>query len=102
LRAVKGPADKPTELVLELNDTQEEVEITPDRGYRRVDGYMVDLKYEPENKKWQNRREGSMLSFAGDDYTIATIKLVATDQYEVVLSTKSSGKKTTVKYNAAP
>jgi len=102
LRDVKGPPAKPTELVLELNDTGERVAITPEQGYKKVDGYTVDLKYEPEKRTWPNRRQGNTLSFAGDDYTVASINLIATNQFEVVLSAKSSGKKTTIKYNAAP
>jgi hypothetical protein len=102
LKKVNGPADKPTALVLELNDTGERITITPDRGYRKIDGYTADLKYEPEKRAWANRRTGDTLSFAGDDYTVAAINLIATNQYEVVLSAKSTGKKTTIKYNAAP
>jgi hypothetical protein len=45
---------------------------------------------------------GATLSFAGDDYTVAAINLIATNQFEVVLSAKSSGKKNTIKYNTAP
>jgi hypothetical protein len=102
LKKVNGPADKPTSLVLELNDTGERVTITPDRRYQKIDGYGADLKYEVEKRTWAHRRVGNALSFAGDDYTIAAINLIATNQYEVVLSAKSSGKKTTIKYNAAP
>lgn len=102
LRDVKGPLEKPTALELELNDTGERVTIAPDRPYRRVDGYTADLKYEPEKKFWPNRRVGSVISFGGEDYTISSINLVATDQYELLLSAKSSGKKTTLKFNAAP
>ena len=102
LREVKGPTDKPTALVLELNETGERVTIAPERDYKKVDGYTVDLKYEPEKRSWANRRVGNTLSFAGDDYTVASINLIASNQFEVVLSAKSSGKKTTIKYNAAP
>jgi hypothetical protein len=102
LREVKGPPDKPTALVLELNDTGERITITPEQGYKKVDGYTVDLRYEPEKRSWTNRRLTNTLTVGGDEYTISQINLVATNHFEVVLSAKASGKKTTLKYNAAP
>jgi hypothetical protein len=97
LREVKGPAENPTQVILELNDTGERVAITREQPYRRVDGYMADLRYEPEKKSWTNRRVGMTITFNGEDYNI-----VAINQNEVVLSARSNQKKWTVKYNAAP
>lgn len=103
LLGVQGPPDKPTALRLELNDGGAKVTITPDTPYRRIDGYMVDLKYDLErHRPWRDERVGSKLVFGGDEFTIVSINLVATNQYEVVVSAKSTGKKTTIKYNAAP
>ncbi len=100
---VKGPPDKPTALGLELKDTGLKVNIAPDAPYRRIDGYMVDLKYDLEkHRPWRDERVGSRLAFAGDVFSIVSINLVATNQYEVVVSAKSTGKKTTIKYNAVP
>lgn len=102
LREVKGPPAKPTELVLELTENGQQVSIAPDKPYRRVEGYAADLKYELEHRTWNDLRKDARLSFAGDDFTVASINLIASNQYEVVLSAKSTGKKTTIKYNAAP
>ena len=52
LRKVDGPPDNPTKLTLELNDTGETAVVTKDQPFKRVDGYMADLKYGPENKTW--------------------------------------------------
>jgi hypothetical protein len=97
LREVKTPPDDPTNVsvVLELNDTGQRVTVSKDQPFRRIDGYMVDLKYAPESKIWTNRRVGSSLSFNGEDYNI-----VAITENEVVLSAKSNQKKWTIKYSA--
>jgi hypothetical protein len=100
LREVKGAADNPTNatVVLELNDTRQRVEVSKDQPFRRIDGYMVDLKYAPESKTWTSRRAGVglPLSFNGEDYNI-----VAITENEVVLSAKSNQKKWTIKYSAS-
>ncbi|MCX6930367.1 MAG: hypothetical protein NT154_45240 [Verrucomicrobia bacterium] len=96
---LKISPDNPTNatLVLELNDTAQRVTVTKDQPFRRIDGYMVDLKYAPESKTWPpGRRVGALLSFNGEDYNIVAI----TDS-EVVLSAKSNQKKWTIKYKAS-
>ncbi|MCS7338097.1 MAG: hypothetical protein NZ739_07660 [Verrucomicrobiae bacterium] len=100
LREVKGPADKPTELVVEINETGERVTITPERGFRRVDGYAVDLRYGPSGRVWANRRKGNTIAFGGDEFTITGINAIATNEFEVVLSSRSTGKKTSKRYKA--
>lgn len=101
LREVQGAPDKPTALVVEVNETGERVTITPERGFRRIDGYAVDLRYGPERKFWPNRRKGNTITFANDEFTIAAINMIATNEFEVVLSSKSTGKKTSRTYKAA-
>jgi hypothetical protein len=98
LRDVKIPPDNPTNVavVLELNDTRQRVEVSKEQPFRRIDGYMVDLKYAPESKTWNARRVGAPLSFGGEDYNI-----VAITENEVVLSAKSNQKKWTIKYSAS-
>ena len=88
LRKVDGPADNPTKLTLELNDTGEAVAITKEQPFKRIDGHMADLKYGPENKTWANKRIGAALSFNNEEYNI-----VAISENEVVLSAKSNQKK---------
>ena len=94
LREVKGPAATPTELILELNDTGKRVSVKPESPYKRVEGYAADLKYDPEKKNFPNRRLASVLAFAGEEYNV-----VAITESDVVLSAKSTGKKTTIKFN---
>ncbi|HVU07101.1 MAG TPA: hypothetical protein VHG89_01005 [Verrucomicrobiae bacterium] len=94
IRDVKGPVDDPTQLVLTLADTGEEAVLSKDKPFRRVDGYMADLKYDPEAKKWFSQRVGAVLKFGNDSYNI-----VAINQNEVVLSALSNQKKTTLPYN---
>jgi hypothetical protein len=98
LRDIKAAPDNPTNVavVLELNDTKERAVVSREQPFRRIDGYMVDLKYAPENKIWNARRVGGSLTFNGEDYNI-----VAITENEVVLSAKSNQKKWTVKYSAS-
>jgi hypothetical protein len=91
---VKGKAEDPSALVLQLNDSGEQAAISKDKPFLRVDGYMADIRYPPENKFWPARRVNSSLVFNNEEYTI-----VAINQDEVVLSAKSNGKKWTIKYN---
>ncbi len=97
LLSIKGPPENPTALTLELNDTNDQISVAKGNPYKRVDGYLVDLKYSPENKFFANRRIGDKISIAGEEYTIANIT-----ENEVVLSARSNGKKYTIRYNAAP
>jgi len=97
LRKVEGPPEDPTKLTLELNDTGETAVVTKDQPYKRVDGYMADLKYAPENKTWLGKRVGSSpLLFNGEEYNIVAIL-----QNEVVLSAKSNQKKWPIPVNPA-
>ena len=97
LRDIKTAPDNPTNitLVLELNDTRQRAEVSREQPFRRIDGYMADLKYAPESKAWTARRVGASLPFNGEDYNI-----VAITENEVVLSAKSNQKKWTIKYSA--
>ena len=96
LRAVKGPADNPAALELELTDTGDAISINKEKPFRRVDGYVVDLKYAPENRSFPNKRVDSSFVFGGNEY-----KIVAITQDEVILSAPNQ-KKLTIKFSAAP
>ena len=95
---IKGKADDAAQvkLVVQLTDTGETATITKDVPYKRVDGYMADLRYDLEKRTWSARRVNSqpLLPVNGEDYNI-----VAITQNEVVLSAKSNGKKWTIKAN---
>jgi hypothetical protein len=98
LRDIKVAPDDPTNatVILELNDSRQRVEVSKEHPFRRIDGYMVDLKYAPENKTWTARRVGASLFLNGEEYNI-----VAITENEAVLSAKSNQKKWTVKYVAS-
>jgi hypothetical protein len=95
-REVVGSADNPTALILELTDGTR-VELSREQPFRRVDGYMADLKYPPENKTWADKRVNETIGpIAGETY-----KIVAIAKDEVILLAPS-GKKTSIRYNAVP
>jgi hypothetical protein len=104
LREVKGPAENPGELILEMNDTGDLLPLSKEKPIRRVDGYMADFHYPPEpNKKWTGVRVGtgapgtSQIFIAGESYIV-----VAITKNEVVLSARSNNKKTPRPFTPAP
>ena len=103
IREVRGPADNPAELVLELTDGGERITLSKDNPFRRVAGHMADFRYPPENKTWPNQRVGAGLPntpsilIAGEAYNV-----VAITKNEVVLSARSNNKKTPRPYTPAP
>ena len=66
LLEAKGDPKDPTELVLELPETQEKVTVAPDRPYVRVDGYEADLEYPPDDQEFHDVRVGATLPGAGN------------------------------------
>jgi len=99
VKECRGPKDNPTNVVLVLNDTGEEVVLTNDKtnSFRRVDGYTADLKYGPENRiLGTNHRANTPppLTFNGETYDI-----VAINKNEVILKAKSNQKKWSIPYN---
>jgi hypothetical protein len=96
LRNVRGSLDNPAqlELILQLTDTGEQVTVSKDKPFRRVDGYSADLKYDPETKKWTAQRIGAELKFNNNVYNI-----VAIDQDSVILLARSNQKKNTLTYS---
>jgi hypothetical protein len=95
LREARGPEADPEELVIELADTGEKVSITKEKPYRRVDGYMADLRYDPEKKNFAGRRVNDTVMIAGEAY-----KIVAISENEVVVSHNLTGKKSTIRKKA--
>ena len=88
--SAEGPDEDPTSVTLEFSDTHEKVSISKDKPYRRVEGYIADLRYPPENNKpFLNRRktDSTLIYFAGESYKIIDIK-----ESEVVLLQQSNQK----------
>lgn len=92
LREIKGAPDAPDELIVELADTGDLVSVKKEVPYRRVDGYLADLRYDPEKKTFINRRVNDRLIIAQEEYNI-----VAITENEVVVSQKLTGKKFTIR-----
>jgi hypothetical protein len=93
LLEVKGAPENPDQLVLKLTDSGDTVTVSKGKPFQRVDGYMADLKYDPERKTFPARRVGAMIPFGGDDYYV-----VAIDANAVILSAQSNQKRTTLQY----
>src|SRR6185436_16401098 len=73
LREVKGAAEDPAELVLELKESGERVTISKEKPFMRPEAYQADLRYPLENKTFLKQRVGAQLTFGGEDYKIVTI-----------------------------
>ena len=101
IREVRGDPANPSELIMELTDTNERISVTRDKPFLREDGYMADLRYEPEKKTWTAVRVGAgssgtpPLVIEGESYIV-----VAINKSEVVLSAKSNNKKTVVAFKS--
>ena len=94
LNSIKGDPLNPDSVELTLTDTGEKVVVTKDKPFQRVDGYTADLKYPPENKNFPpGRRVGALLTFNGENYNI-----VAIDAGDVILSSQTNQKRTTLRY----
>lgn len=91
-----GAEEAPDALVLEVNDLKEQATVSKEKPFKMIVGYTTDLAYPPQNMTWREKRVGDSLVFDGD-----TNNIVEITANEVVLSA-SSGKRTTIKYNAAP
>jgi hypothetical protein len=101
LKQARTGAGRAPELVVEFTESKETVTLGTNQPFRQIAGYTADLKYEPENRPWRDQRVGAVLKVANQDYTLSAINLVADGRYEVVLSAKQTGKKTTLPFNAA-
>ncbi|MEO6183881.1 MAG: hypothetical protein ABIP71_12415, partial [Verrucomicrobiota bacterium] len=55
ITGVKGPAEDPEELVLELTENQQVISISKAKPFQRVESYAADLRYEPDNKNFPNQ-----------------------------------------------
>ncbi|MEO8428610.1 MAG: hypothetical protein ABI651_16040 [Verrucomicrobiota bacterium] len=95
LKDVRGPADNPTELVLELEDTKELVMVTKGKPFVRIYGYAADLTYPLEaNKVFRDRREKELIEFGEKKY-----KIVAIRENEVTVEAIQTTARTTIRFN---
>jgi hypothetical protein len=87
--SAEGPEDDPTGVTLRLTDTDQKISLSKGSPYQRVEGYMADLRYPPENKEFRGRRktDSSPICFASECYKIVDIQ-----ESEVVLLQQSNQK----------
>ena len=95
LREIKGAPENPTELILEMLDTNEKISVAKEKAFVKVEGYEADLKYKIDGKTFNNLRAGTTVRFLGDEYNI-----VAISPSEVVVSARLNDKKYSVKKTA--
>jgi hypothetical protein len=90
IKIVGDPAD-PTAFELQLANNAGNITVEKGKLFQRIDGYTATLKYAPDNKTYANKRVRDKLFFADDGHNI-----VAIGKREVVLSTASTSKRTTI------
>jgi hypothetical protein len=95
LRGVRGAPDNPSEVIVELKETGEQIAIAKDRPLIRTNTYEVDFRYDLENRNLLRQRINSVLKLGGEDY-----KIVAINPPEVVVSA-ANDKKYTLRQQAA-
>ena len=91
IKIVGDPAD-PTAFELQLANNAGNITVEKGKLFQRIDGYTANLKYGPDNKTYANKRVRDKLFFADDGHNI-----VAIGKREVVLSTASTSKRTTIR-----
>jgi hypothetical protein len=92
LREVKGAADNPDALVLEITETKERLTVPKDKAFVRAEAYVADMSYPPENRQFRALRRDASLAFGGEEY-----KIVEISENEVVVSNALNDKKTRLK-----
>ncbi|HZM03853.1 MAG TPA: hypothetical protein VFC44_12645 [Candidatus Saccharimonadales bacterium] len=96
IRGIKGAPEDPTDLQLEIPETQETVWVNTNTPYKRVDGYTVDMKYEPQSLTLLKKRVNDTIALDNEEYKIVEI----TNNLARVESNKT--KVTTIYWNGNP
>jgi len=89
-----GKVSDPTAFQLRLAGDTGIITVGKGKPFQRIDGYTASLAYNTpgESKSYVNKRVGDKLFFADDGHNI-----VAIGESEVVLSTASTSKRTTIR-----
>jgi hypothetical protein len=96
IRGIKGAADDPSEIQLEIQETQETVWISKGNPYKRVDGYLADMKYDPESRSLLKERVNETITLDNEQYKIVEIT------NNVVRVQSKNTKVTAIKWNGNP
>ena len=73
IRDVKGDADNPSEIDVELTGTGEIAPITKEKPYQREDSCIADLRYEPDAKTFYKVHVNDPLKLDGESYKVVEI-----------------------------
>lgn len=96
LREVKNLPERPLELVIELTDDKSLVAVTTNQPFRRVIGYMADLKYAPrmetDARVFDNQKVGDKLSLSKVNY-----KIVSIDEQQISIEDERTTKRYTIR-----
>jgi hypothetical protein len=90
------PAEQPTEFLFESLDDKTQVTVETGKDFERAMGYLVTLRYEPENRLHRDKRVGDTLSLDGETY-----KVVATTESSITIEAPNR-KRTTITTLIAP
>jgi hypothetical protein len=94
---VNGKPEAPDSVVVQLKGEDEAITVLKDKPYQRVVGYTADMIYTPTKKVLAKRRVKDTIQLEG---STESYEVVAINPSEVVLSAKSSGKRTTIRPNS--
>lgn len=95
LKAIQGPPENPTALVLQMPD-RTEITISKEKPFSKIIGYSADLWYEPTKWTKKDARKGDTVFLPPETYNI-----VAIDADTVIFSAKSNQKQTQKKVNSS-
>jgi len=97
IHGIKGAPEDPTDLQLEILDTQETVWISKGDPYKRVDGHTVDMKYDPESRSLLKVHEDDTITLDNEPY-----KIVEITNNLIRVQSINNTKITTIKWNGSP
>ena len=97
LKEVKGAPEEPDELMLELADNQQVVSIAKGKPFQRVEGFEVDLRYDPDNLTLLKKHVNEIINFGGESH-----KIIAITENTVRVQAISTDKRTTISLKTAP
>ncbi|HWD21373.1 MAG TPA: hypothetical protein VHB20_19055 [Verrucomicrobiae bacterium] len=94
VRAIKGTAEDPSQLQLEILETGEKVWITPKAPFERPDAHVADLRYDPEALNLPKKKVNDTFTLDGEQY-----KIVAITNGAVTVQQSTTTKQTTIPWS---
>lgn len=69
----EGDPNAPTSLTLQIPQTGQTVAVAQGQPYKRVDGYLADMKYDPQSLTLLKKRVDDTIALDGEEYKIVEI-----------------------------